>query len=323
MDNIKYYIIKKFITETIPENNEFGMISMFLMKRKTKIRYSIILKLLGFHNYNVKKWLSLFPFYYQSDEVFNGDNNIMREKIIHISKQTILLFNKIRTSHQPMFHMMMLKMYIYNFFDYFDKVMETDKLFLLKKMYEDYFKYEKELEVENADEDLKQSIKANQDFLLKQIARLSKKDFKLNMELNKSYLMVFKEELAHNNFSKLLESLDFIKNLLKSLVPNSIRIHNELDEKIDTDLYKQIFETGSYDDTMIFNLIMYLFDHLEKFQCPADDAANLEWKLDISQKLQTETYFEIIPVFIEGYIEKLKKIYRDVNNLKELLSKHS
>lgn len=321
MDILRHHVLKKCLISAWPNTNSFDELAISLLSRTTRKKFRIILKLLGFSNDNERKLLSFYMFASFPDDVFNGHDNIFKVKLVLISKILLNHFTKISKGNydETKANYIILKLALYNYFEIYDSAMRVDKLFLIKELYEKYAKYEKLLE-KNSNSmipELQNYLKKNQVKILNELSLLTGKEFKLNEQLDEAYYLIMSEEMRNNVFTKLLDSLDRIKLLLKGLVPNRLDIHKELDEKIDVELYRGILENRAHDYQLILNMIMFLFENMESLQARADDVPNEIWKNEILERLSWEDFYITIPDFIKGYIVRINKIYGDVNNLKK------
>jgi hypothetical protein len=295
----------------------------YMMKPSNIKTYKKILKLLGLScNYSTKKFMCIFMFKYHENEVINEKENMVKNDIINHANSIIKYFNKLMLSDcfQGLYRFLICH-HIDQYYEKYDLWQRVDKLFLIKELYQKYIHYEKFL---SDTKDIKPEIKENaiqmQSKIMGKLLTLTNGQFKLNEELNEAYLEVFSYELEHSNFTKLYETLEYIKTLLKSLIPNRVDIHVDIDERIDIEWIKQLFENNAYDNIFIVGLINYLFEKLQEFQARSEDDSTQQWKDAVFKQIyENETFSKFIPHFLELYINKLKQIFVSINNLKNLM----
>jgi len=321
---INFYILsilKKTKYDTIKDNS-FDDMCGFMMNKNNLKKYKLLLKLLGIGNIHIKKFMSIFMLHYFPKETMTLQDGFLSKKLENYSCNIIKYLNKflLNNCFVGLYKFLLIeniKLYI----NTYDVWIKADKLFLIKELYQKYFKQEKFI---NETKNIKPAIKENaiymRDKILGKIQLLTPEGFKLNFELNEIYLKVFAYELENDNYDKLLETLEHIKNLLKPMVPNRPDIHKEIDERIDIEWLKGIFNNEAFDDLFILNLFTFLFSMLERFQAQADDAETEQWKTETLKILyENKPLYSFIPGFLEKYIDKLKQIYTSINNLKDFL----
>ena len=303
-------------------SDSFDNMCGYLMNINNLKKYKLFLKLLGLGTIHVKKFMSVFMLHYFPKETMTLKDGFLSKKLEIYSSNIIKYLNKIMVNDCFIgLYKFLLKENIKSYVKSYILWIKADKLFLIKELYEKYFKQEKFIkETKNIKPEIKENALKMQEKILGKIQLFTPKGFKLNFELNEIYLDVFSYELENKNYDKLLETLEHIKNLLKPLVPNRPDIHDEIDERIDIEWLKGIFNNEAFDDLFILNLFVFLFSMLERFQARADDAETEQWKTETLNILyQNKPLHTFIPKFLEKYIEKLKKIYTSINNLKDFL----
>lgn len=321
---INFYILSILKKTNFKQLNSDSFDNMcgYLMNINNLKKYKLLLKLLGLGTIHVKKFMSVFMLHYFPKETMTLKDGFLSKKLEIYSSNIIKYLNKIMVNDCFIgLYKFLLKENIKLYINTYDVWIKADKLFLIKELYEKYFKQEKFIkETKNIKPEIKENALKMQEKILGKIQLLTPKGFKLNFELNEIYLDVFSYELENKNYDKLLETLEHIKNLLKPLVPNRPDIHDEIDERIDIEWLKGIFNNEAFDDLFILNLFVFLFSMLERFQARVDDAETEQWKTETMNILyQNKPLHTFIPRFLEKYIEKLKKIYTSINNLKDFL----
>lgn len=304
------------------KSDSFDNMCGYLMNINNLKKYKLLLKLLGLSTIHVKKFMSVFMLHYFPKETMTLKDGFLSKKLETYSANIIKYIKKFCVNDKFIgLYKFLLKENIKLYINTYDVWIKADKLFLIKELYEKYFKQEKFIkETKNIKPEIKENAIYIRDKILGKIQLLTPKGFKLNFELSEIYLDVFSYELENKNYDKLLETLEHIKNLLKPLVPNRPDIHDEIDERIDIEWLKGIFNNEAFDDLFILNLFVFLFSMLERFQARANDAETEQWKTETMNILyQNKPLHTFIPRFLEKYIEKLKKIYTSINNLKDFL----
>ena len=316
-------ILKKTEYKTMKDKT-FDDMCGYLMNFNNLKQYKLFLKLLGLGNTNVKKLTSVFMLYYFPKETMTLNDGFLSEKLDTYSSKIIKYLNKfmLNNCYVGLYKFLLIeniKLYITTY----EVWIKADKLFLIKELYEKYFKQEKFIkETKKIKPEIKENAILLQEKILGKIQLLTPTNgFKLNFELNEIYMKVFSYELENQNYDKLLETLEHIKTLLYPIVPNRPDIHKEIDERIDIEWLKGVFINEAFDDLFILNLFTFLFSMLERFQSPSEDAETAQWKTETMKILyENKPLHSFIPGFLEKYIDKLKQIYTSINNLKDFLA---
>lgn len=145
-------------------------------------------------------------------------------------------------------------------------------------------------------EDIKASLTANtetiQDDSIFKIAR-------------KAFWDIFTEEIEKNDYSRLFVILDEIKTRLKALVPNRHDIHRELDQNIDTELYKQMITNGAFETADFMKLIEYLITQIKQYIAPIHDTELNIWIHELYENIG-DKYSKTLPSFFEKYYNYLE-----------------
>jgi hypothetical protein len=111
-----------------------------------------------------------------------------------------------------------------------------------------------------------------------------------------------------------------LKNLLKSNHPLAL----EMDEKLDSQLFKQMIENNAFSGTDFYNLICYVFELCLKLGSPARDEEVQRKKEIILKQMQAGgTFAKIVPLFILYANESIDLIYEDLGTLNDSLNDSS
>lgn len=135
---------------------------------------------------------------------------------------------------------------------------------------------------------------------------------------HKAYWDILREEISNNNFVGVLKILKEIKMLLKNLLPNNQKFHNELDEYIDIDFLDQLIKNNVFEKENMQNLVFYIISNIKKLQSPSDDDDTELWeKKMLSDLNEGMGYQDFLPTFFKISLDKLIKINNEVNIIKK------
>lgn len=135
---------------------------------------------------------------------------------------------------------------------------------------------------------------------------------------HKAYWDILREEISNNNFVGVLKILKEIKMLLKNLLPNNQKFHNELDEYIDIDFLDQLIKNNVFEKENMQNLVFYIILNIKKLQSPSDDDDTEVWgKKMLSDLNEGMSYQDFLPIFFKISLDKLIKINNEVNIIKK------
>ena len=116
-------------------------------------------------------------------------------------------------------------------------------------------------------------------------------------------------------FDHLMLLIDEIKSKIKNLTPKRTDLHEELDEFIDTEFLKHLFETKGFDPEQFFQLIHFLIKKVKTYAAPYMDNDINEWEFNMQIKLQDKIeYFIFIKDFFTTLHIFLDQIHKDVYN---------
>ena len=135
---------------------------------------------------------------------------------------------------------------------------------------------------------------------------------------HKAYWDILREEISNNNFVGVLKILKEIKMLLKNLLPNDPKFHNELDEYIDIDFLDQLIKNNVFEKENMQNLVFYIISNIKKLQSPSDDGDTEVWEKKMLSDLNDGmAYQDFLPTFFKISLDKLIKINNEVNIIKK------
>lgn len=131
-------------------------------------------------------------------------------------------------------------------------------------------------------------------------------------------------EAEPQRFNHLMILIEEIKLKLKSLTPHRNDIHDELDQYIDIDFLRNLFETKGFEPTHFFNLIKYLMNKIKLYSAPYMDMEVNQWECNTFELLQQEKieYSEFIRDFFTKYHFFLDKIQEDIQKFKQTVKNH-
>ena len=131
--------------------------------------------------------MCIFMFNFHEKEIINEKENLIKDDIIKHSKSIFKYLMKLMNC--DCFNGLYIFLVCHHIKEYdakYDLWKRVDKLFLIKELYDQYFKYEKFLkETKNIKHEIKENSLHMQSKILGKIMSLTKNDgFKLNEQLN-------------------------------------------------------------------------------------------------------------------------------------------
>jgi len=135
-------------------------------------------------------------------------------------------------------------------------------------------------------------------------------DYYKNIDIE-LYWIDIRYRLSKTNPDKLVlvELLDKTKILIKNCIPNRIDLHNDIDTNIDIDFITQFMENDIIDHNFFNNTIKFIFDYIEKLQCPSEDKKLENLKKKCLEELNNKIFYrDFIPMFFRDIFNRLETI---------------
>jgi hypothetical protein len=137
--------------------------------------------------------------------------------------------------------------------------------------------------------------------------------------LIKSYWEEFKNKLEKSNYTMIIDCLKDTRYFMASLIPNRKDIHQELWEKIDTELIEQMINNEAIDPLYIKQLVCYIVNKIKQFGALEEEKKIKEWEdkilLDFEKGFE---YSEFFPEFFQTVFKKLTELEMDITIIKNL-----
>ena len=149
---------------------------------------------------------------------------------------------------------------------------------------------------------------------------LEKLEEQIRVQMKKAYFDLVTESLEKKeNLDWVVTLYEEIKNrLLKVVKPNS-KTYNDINESLDSQIFKQLLENDLFDGEYMVNLVNTIFGFIEKLQAPARDEICRESKNKIFSSGQD--VIAIIPTFISEVHFLIDFIELDLKNFYENIKK--
>jgi hypothetical protein len=115
----------------------------------------------------------------------------------------------------------------------------------------------------------------------------------------------------------LLSLLEEIKHRVNRLTPNNKRLHEEMDECLDLDYFRQLFQHRVFTMEYLAGAVNFLIsERLKKMVAPVDDAEISEWQIGIEERLSRNLpYGEIVPEVLKGLYHWIERIEHQLTDL--------
>jgi hypothetical protein len=109
-----------------------------------------------------------------------------------------------------------------------------------------------------------------------------------------------------------------IKDRLIFFLKKGSPFRNDIEEKLDVELFDQMIRNNAFNGTDFYNLINYVFDLCLKLGSPARDQETENKQNEVLQLMQNNgTFAQIVPLFIKNVNYCIDNIYNDFRNLKK------
>eukprot|EP00935_MAST-01C_sp_MAST-1C-sp1_P000979 g979.t1 len=127
----------------------------------------------------------------------------------------------------------------------------------------------------------------------------------------------FKQDLEAGKFERVITMLDEIKERLLGFVPRRADWRQELEEKMDMGLMRQMLVGGAFDAALLTRTVQYIVSKIGQLEAPSRDAATKSWLAEHVPKLSSASTPELIvmlPAVFEFLFSKLDTIELDMAN---------
>tara|TARA_B100001094_G_scaffold331814_1_gene401460 strand:- start:9684 stop:10136 length:453 start_codon:yes stop_codon:yes gene_type:complete len=145
----------------------------------------------------------------------------------------------------------------------------------------------------------------------------------IETQMHKAFWDLISNDLSSEpqKFEHLIILINEIKEKLKSFTPNNKQLKTEIEEALDPEFLKNIFENKALEPTHFFNLILFLIKKLKDYCSPERDSDVKLFETETFSKLNDTLiiYSEFIPWFFKELYKHLDFIQNDINQfLKQL-----
>ncbi len=142
-------------------------------------------------------------------------------------------------------------------------------------------------------------------------------------QMEKAFWDLIKQDLKNEpqSFTHLIILITEIKTRLQQLTPNNRKLQTEIEEALDPDFLRTLFENKALDPNHFFNLINFLLFKLKQYCSPERDSMLKIFTNETLNKLQSSTivYSEFIPWFFKEVYKHITYIESDISDfLKQL-----
>jgi len=328
------------------ENYDFETLSLILRKKSLLLDTNKLLKLLNHKDKNItKKFLTIYMIYSFPKDVLHSEINDNYTKFLVIQSRKVINsidgLTAIYNTNNINFFIQKIDEFNIIFKKYvtlFDEWKSKDKIILINELIKMYYEIEdvphnftritdedKKLILENSDREkmkiidrIKQidskegynyfiKVKSDLELFQNQISDVYKN---IEKTVHSAFWDSIRNSLAKEppDYLVLIPLLKDIKYLLGLCVPNRRDILIEIEEKIDTDLIKQMIEYDAIDNKYVYELCMYIIYYIEKFQSSEQNKITKLWKDDIIKQFDNIEFKTFFPIFFKESFNKLEAI---------------
>jgi hypothetical protein len=139
-----------------------------------------------------------------------------------------------------------------------------------------------------------------------------------------AYWDILKNELNSDppQYDQLIRILEELRELFCEFIPNRADIQQEIRDKIDPELIKNMVSHGAFDDENLFNLAKYIISLVKRFQPPAMDNNVTEWEESMLEQFKQKIdYSTFLVTYFRSIFNMIHSIVLHLNILKEELEK--
>jgi len=120
-------------------------------------------------------------------------------------------------------------------------------------------------------------------------------------------------DISNNSFDSSFSLLEEIKERICGLVPTRRDIHDDLDEHVDVDFYRQMQSNGALDIKMIQAIMGYVIEKIKAFGSLEDEPWNEVWKTQILVRIgRGEPLSTLLPSFFREAMHRIDKIEDEI-----------
>ena len=153
---------------------------------------------------------------------------------------------------------------------------------------------------------------------------MDKKFDKINNQIkdnfNKAFydLLEIKVRAEPPDYDWIVRLFQEIKDRLIFFLKKGSPFRNDIEEKLDVELFDQMIRNNAFNGTDFYNLINYVFDLCLKLGSPARDQETENKQNEVLQLMQNNgTFAQIVPLFIKNVNYCIDNIFKDFRNLKK------
>ena len=137
-----------------------------------------------------------------------------------------------------------------------------------------------------------------------------------NME--RAFFDAVATDISNNSFDSSFSLLTEIKERICGLVPTRRDIHDDLDENIDVDFYRQMQSNGALDIKTIQAIMDYVIEKIKAFGSLEDEPWNEIWKIQILVRIDRgEPLNTLLPSFFKEAMHRIDKIEEEITAFRE------
>jgi hypothetical protein len=153
---------------------------------------------------------------------------------------------------------------------------------------------------------------------------MDKKYNKINNQIKDNFLKAFYDlleiKVASNppDYEWIVRLFEEIKDRLVFFLKKDSTFRNEIEEKLDTQLFDQMIRNNAFNGTDFYNLINYVFELCITLGSPARDQETTNYKNEVISLMQNNgTFATIVPLFIKNAHLCIDNIYNDFQSFKK------
>lgn len=262
----------------------------------------------------------------KSSEIYNLINKfledtsdlLLEEKLSNMIKDFQLSFNNWIKKDSSL----MIKEFTQIFWDLEHKILEVNN-----SLDESLDKDEKKIFIENIREKQQDIVEKIKKFggdegikylKLSNPAIIGDKIYKqIEENFKKAYWDKFQQDIEEKGFKVILHVLEEIKEYLLNLTPSKKDIE-EINERIDIDLFKQMIENEVFSKESIASICIFLIDKVKYIGSKNDDFEMDKWKIEVENQfnnLEIKDYSGFLSNFFSKILNKIFLIMDEVKQI--------
>lgn len=133
----------------------------------------------------------------------------------------------------------------------------------------------------------------------------------------KAFTDALKEDLNHDNFDWVCKLHREIVIRICSIIPKRSDLHDEIAEKMDPILFRQMLDNKCYKGEDFCMMVDYVYSWLLRLCAPVRDEEIQKTLEELYSGMSNKTFGDLVPLFVVGVHKHLDNIVSDLEKFKK------